>query len=195
MKKKTSKREKLNLLFSAFLILAYIVCGYFFVQFAESLGGDIAKAAVTAAILVIFGLLVFYATRVGERKTVRRFSIFTLVLLDLPALYIIVASVFAAVPLHEQLENAPIVVYMAAMAFGYGVPYTFISGFEAGEQETVEEKEAPYVLEGGVEADLGDADEIPAEEEPADEVVVEGVAADEQPMDAYEDAPEEAEEE
>ena len=72
MKKKPTKRENVNLFFSAFLMLAYIVCGYFFAQFAESLGGEIAKAAVTAAILVIFGLLVFYATRVGEGKAIKR---------------------------------------------------------------------------------------------------------------------------
>ena len=94
MKKKNSKRENVNLFFSAFLMLAYIVCGYFFAQFADTVGGGNAKALVTAIIFVVFGLLVFYATRVGEGKAIKRFSLITLLLLDLPALYIILASIF-----------------------------------------------------------------------------------------------------
>lgn len=187
MKKKLSKRDNVNLLFSAFLIIAYIICGYFFGEFAGSLGGDIAKTAVTAAILVIFGLLVFYATRVGEGKAIKRFSIITLLILDLPALYIIVASIFAQVPLHDFFAKEPIVTYMAAIALGYGIPYTFFSGFELAvedeaadvtEEET--EDDEPSVLEGGVEADLGEDEETPTEEESVDEVVVEGVAAEEE---------------
>ncbi len=196
MKKKNSKRENVNLFFSAFLMLAYIVCGYFFAQFAESLGGDIAKAAVTAAILVIFGLLVFYATRVGEGKAIKRFSIITLILLDLPTLYIILASIFSFFPLHEQVAGAPIVAYMAALALGYGIPYTFLSGFETAAEDTQEdpeqapEDEETTVLEGGVEADLEKEEEEP-EEETIDEIVVEGVAA--EAVDAVEETEETAE--
>lgn len=182
MKKKNSKRENVNLFFSAFLMLAYIVCGYFFAQFANTLGGDTAKAFVTAIIFVIFGLLVFYATRVGEGKAIKRFSLITLILLDIPALYIIIASIFAFMPLHAQLAEAPVVTYMAAIALGYGIPYTFLSGFETAYEETEEEEaeaeEEPAVLEGGVEADIEQEEEAPAEEEPVDEVVVEGEAAD-----------------
>ncbi len=64
MKKKNTKRENINLLFSAFLMIAYVVCGYFFAQFAGSLGVE-AKSAVTAAIFPLLGLIVFYATRAG----------------------------------------------------------------------------------------------------------------------------------
>lgn len=182
MKKKNSKRENVNLFFSAFLMLAYIVCGYFFAQFANTVGGEAAKAGVTAIIFVIFGLLVFYATRVGEGKAIKRFSLITLIVLDIPALYIILASVFAFIPLHAQLADAPVVAYMAAIALGYGIPYTFLSGFETAFDET-EKKEAeieeePAVLEGGVEADIEEEEEAVAEEEPIDEVVVEGEAAD-----------------
>ena len=183
MKKKLSKRQKVNLFFSAFLMLAYIICGYFFAEFANSLGGEIAKAAVTAVIFAVFGLLLFYATRVGEGKAIKRFSIFTLLLLDLPALYIIVASIFAAVPLHEFIAKAPIVAYMAALAFGYGIPYTFLSGFEAAYEyeETDEDKdEFSSVIEGGVEADLEPDEEAFAQEEAVDEIIVEGVASGEE---------------
>ncbi|MBR1730932.1 MAG: hypothetical protein IJ725_00650, partial [Ruminococcus sp.] len=115
-------------------------------------------------------------------KAIKRFSLITLILLDLPALYIIIASIFAPVPLHDMIAKAPIVAYMAAVALGYGIPYTFFSGFETvfedAEEETEEEETA--VLEGGVEADLEQEEETPAEEETVDEVVVEGVAADEE---------------
>lgn len=181
MKKKNSKRENVNLFFSAFLILAFIVCGYFFAQFANTLGGSEIKTLVTAVIFLIFGLLVFYATRVGEGKPIKRFSLITLLVLDIPAFIIILISAFSWMPLHAQLAEAPIVGYLAAIALGYGIPYTFLSGFETAydENEEKEEEEETAVLEGGVEADLEQEEEAPAEEEePVDEVVVEGEAAD-----------------
>lgn len=205
MKKKNSKRENVNLFFSAFLMLAYIVCGYFFAQFANSLAGEVAKAAVTAVIFVVFGLLVFYATRVGEGIPIKRFSLITLILLDLPALYIILASIFTVIPLHDLLvdgatNNPTIVVYLAAVALGYGIPYTFLSGFETvpEEKEEEDETEEKTVLEGGVEADLEQEEEAPAEEETVEEVVVEGIAAeddDEKEAPAEEKAEEDSAEE
>ncbi len=178
---KNKKHESVNLFFSAFLITAYIVCGYFFTSFAGQLGGEMLKNAVLAAVLVIFGLLLFYATRVGEGKAVKRFSVVTLVLLDLPALLIILATVIEGFPLHEQLSQAQPVMLMAAIALGYGLPYTFLSGFElAAEDEEAEADEAPETVEGGVEADLlENTDEEETPEPETDEVVVEGVAAEE----------------
>ncbi len=80
--------------------------------------------------------------------------------------------------------------FMAAIALGYGIPYTFISGFETvteDELNAVEEKaeETDEVLEGGVEADLKDAEaeaeqaEEAESEEFDDEIVVEGEASEE----------------
>ena len=81
------------------------------------------------------------------------------------------------------------VALLAAVALGYGIPYTFISGFEtvteeelnAGNKESTEDE----VLEGGVEADLQDADaednDEPVETEyeaEAEEIVVDGTAGD-----------------
>lgn len=197
MKKKNSKRENVNLFFSAFLVLAYIVCGYFFAQFANTLGGNEIKILVTAAIFLIFGLLVFYATRVGEGKPIKRFSLLTLLILDLPAFIIILMSVFSWMPLHEQLAEAPIVGYLAAIALGYGIPYTFLSGFETAYDENEEKEEAEEestVLEGGVEADLEQEEEAPVEEEPVDEVVVEGEAADTEKEEPAEETAEDSEE-
>lgn len=191
MKKTNTKHEKVNLFFSAFLMIAYIICGYFFVSFADSQPEPL-KSIVTVIIFVVFGLLVFYATRVGEGRMVKRFSLGTLIVLDIPALYIILASVFEFMPFHDVLagkDGLVPVALLAAVALGYGIPYTFISGFEtvteeelnAGNKESTEDE----VLEGGVEADLQDADaednDEPVETEyeaEAEEIVVDGTAGD-----------------
>ncbi len=181
MKKKNTMRDNVNLFFSAFLIIAYIVCGYFFSSFAGTLAGETAQNAVAAAIVAVFGLLVFYATRVGEGKTVKRLSIVTLVLLDLPTLYIILAFVISSLPFHNEIAEAPLVAYMAALAFGYGVPYTFISGFETVlEEETkLAAEEKPTAVEGGIEEEINETQPTVSEQsyEPAaDEIVVDGTA-------------------
>lgn len=158
MNKKNSSRDNVNLLFSAFLIIAYIVCGFFFLSFINSAAvqGDIIKNALTSVVLLVFGLLIFYATRVGEGKTVKRLSIVTLVVLDLPALYIVLAYILPFMPLSDVFAGTPAIPLMAAIALGYGIPYAFISGFET--VEIKEEKEE--VLEGGIEEELSEAEEI-----------------------------------
>lgn len=180
MKKKNSTRDNLNLFFSAFLVVAYVVCAYFFMNFASTLSG-VAQPAVMAAVFVVFGLLLFYATRVGDGKSVTRFSLITLILLDLPALYVILASMFTVLPLSQFLVTNPMIVYMAAVALGYGIPYTFISGFEIVEdvapaQEEITETVEP--VEGGIEEELSEETTEEVQEEAEDEVVVEGVSAD-----------------
>lgn len=158
MNKKNSSRDNVNLLFSAFLIIAYIVCGFFFLSFINSAAvqDDIIKNALTSVVLLVFGLLIFYATRVGEGKTVKRLSIVTLVVLDLPALYIVLAYILPFMPLSDVFAGTPAIPLMAAIALGYGIPYAFISGFET--VEIKEEKEE--VLEGGIEEELSEAEEI-----------------------------------
>ena len=188
MKNKNS-HEKVNLFFSAFLIIAYIICGYFFVSFAgtqQSITG-----LIMTLIFVLFGLLLFYATRVGEGKVVKRFSLVTLIVLDIPALLVILSYLIAGFPFHDAIAEAGngAVALMASMALGYGVPYTFISGFETVSEDAAEKKEekkpeadAESVLEGGIEADILAAGEDSAEvveptyEVEVDEIVVEGTA-------------------
>ena len=89
--KKPDKRETVNLFFSAFLIIAFIVCAHFFTQFTSNLDATLATV-INVAIYAIFGLLIFYATRVGDGKPVKRFSPVTLIVMVLPSLYIIIAS-------------------------------------------------------------------------------------------------------
>ncbi len=171
--KKPNKRETVNLFFSAFLILAFIVCAQFFSQFAATMAGADGKLTVlgqlvTVLIYVVFGLLVFYATRVGDGKAVRRFSPFTLIVLVIPALYIIIASMAKFLPLNSVFASnngtISVIVALAGVALGYGIPYTFFSGFELKTDDEPEEQEES-VLEGGIEADVLEAENEKAEEE------------------------------
>lgn len=145
--KKPGKRDTLNLIFSAFLVLGYIVCSYFFLTMASGMP-DIAPY-INALVFIIFGLVVFYATRVGEGKPVKRFSLWTLVILDIPALYIVLAQLIDKLPLHQQiafldgstpLSYSPLFM-LACVALGYGIPYTFLSGFEMQEEKETELEE------------------------------------------------------
>lgn len=147
-----NKRDTVNLLFSAFLIIAYIICGYFFSGFASTLAQPM-QSIIMALIYLVFGLLVFYATRVGEGKAVKRFSLLTLIVLDLPALYIIVASLAPGLPLHDVLStaSASVIVTLACVGLGYGVPYTFLSGFELVTEEIITDMP---VVEGGLQETL-----------------------------------------
>lgn len=189
-----NKRDTINLIFSAFLVIAYIICSYFFTSFASTMASPV-KEILTAVVFAVFGLLVFYATRVGEGKAVRRFSLATLLILDLPALYIIVAAVAPGLPLHDVLNASlnPAVMTIASFALGYGIPYTFVSGFELVTEEIITDMPA---VEGGVAQDVeesapeAETTYTPSNEE--DEIVVEGTnpLAEDAPEDTTEDTPE-----
>ena len=82
----------------------------------------------------------FYATRVGDGKAVKRFSLVTLIVMVLPSLYIIVASLAPGLPLYDVFSNAngsglSVIVTLASIALGYGIPYSFLSGFEVADDE------------------------------------------------------------
>lgn len=161
--KKTNKKDTINLFFSAFLVTAFIVCAYFFNQFTNTLNST-AAAVVSIILFVVFGLLLFYATRVSEGKAVKRFSLVTLIVMVLPALYIIIASVATGLPFNssfaadETTGSLKLIVCLASVALGYGIPYTFISGFEM-QDETAETPQSDKPLEGGLEEALADTAE------------------------------------
>lgn len=163
---KNNKRNKINLLFSSFLIIGYIVCTYFFMSLSAQVGGTVGSL-IQVLVLALFGLLLFYATRVGDGKQIRRFSLAVLLLVDLPAAYIILATFVEGMPFHDQLAEAsflPVVFILACVALGYGIPYTFLSGYEqASEEDEIEEKEEA-VLEGGLAEELAEVNAEPAEE-------------------------------
>ena len=68
---------------------------------------------------------------------------------------------------------------LASIALGYGIPYSFLSGFEVADDEAVEE-ETGNPVQGGIEADL--ADDENAEDtafEESEEVETEELSEDE----------------
>lgn len=209
MKNANTKRNKINIIFSSFLVIGYIVCTYFFSTLAGQLSGTIGSL-VQILMLVVFGLLLFYATRVGEGKQVRRFSLAVLLLIDLPALYIILASLITALPFHNAIATqsamammgiggltAPsIILTMACIALGYGIPYTFFSGYEMKEEDEVEAAEEAAVVEGGLAEELAQTDDENEEkaEAPAEEVQENAEEAKETAEETVEETAEEKEE-
>ena len=163
---KDSKRNKINLIFSSFLIIGYVICTYFFNSLATQVSGTIGSL-IQVLIFVLFGLLLFYATRVGEGVQVKRFSLAVLLLVDLPALYILLATFVEGLPFHDQLTGAgalPTVFILAGIALGYGIPFTFVSGYELETEEESDDDADDSPVEGGLIEDLTDAEEEKAEE-------------------------------
>ncbi|MBQ9674113.1 MAG: hypothetical protein IJV39_05760 [Ruminococcus sp.] len=165
------KKNTINLVLSAFLVIAYVVCTYFFSTIG--LTGNAQKVC-NIIITIVFGLVLFYATRVGEGKSVRRLSIATFIILDLPAIYILLTNIATSLPLADVLGSSNIVVMLAGVALGYGIPYTFLSGFEL-EQESDDEDST----EDADEFEEAEGDETDVEETEADEADVDETEADE----------------
>lgn len=165
MKKKTT----INLILSAFLIIAFVACTYFFSTLNQT---DTVQGMINALVTAVFGLILFYATRVGDGKPVKRFSVATLIILDLPALYLILASIAPSLPLGETFGSNALVVTLAGVALGYGIPYTFLSGFEMTEDE-----ETDMLVESGIMEELAEkeetAEETTEEVEKTEETVAE----------------------
>ena len=203
MKNLNSKGNTINSIFSAFLVIGYIICAYFFSSLATQLTGN-KGAFVQILIMTVFGLLLFYATRVGDGKQIRRFNPAALVLIVLPALYIIFAYFFPnfpfsaainpalaqqaaqqAVQATTQTASPSIILMLACVALGYGLPYTFFAGYEIREEDDGETAENA-VVEGGIAADLAEAE--------AEETAEEAVEAAEETAEEVADAAEEAEE-
>ncbi len=173
--RKLDKKEHINLFFSAFLILAYTVCANFFSNFTNSVG-FMAAQLISIGVYALFGLLLFYATRVGDGKAVMRFSPVTLLVMVLPAALIILISLAAFMPFHDAIAadkntaQLSVITTLAAVSLGYGIPYTVFSGFELAEEaeDAEDHEDDDALLEGGVEEDLLDAEEnAEAEEEEA----------------------------
>ena len=149
--KKPTKRDTINLFFSAFLIIAFIVCAHFFSQYASALSQPLGSI-IPILVYAVFGLLVFYATRVGDGKAVKRFSLVTLIVMVLPSLYIIVASLAPGLPLYDVFSNAngsglSVIVTLASIALGYGIPYSFLSGLKLPMTRLLKKKQATLFRE------------------------------------------------
>jgi len=146
--KKNNKRDTINLFFSAFLVTAYVICSFFFSQLASTMNPNM-SGIINVLIYSVFGVILFYATRVGEGKQVLRFSPMTLVFLVLPTFYVILAYLIPSMPFGSAIAENALIMTVAAVAFGYGLPYTFVSGYEIApeEEEQQEEENAVALLE------------------------------------------------
>lgn len=143
------KQDISGLFFSAFLVIAFVICSYFFFGVIKGSTDlpDYRKLLFMDLVFLLFGFMLFYATRIGEGKQIKRFSLMTLLFLDLPALYLILSAAIEGIPCPFELSSYPEVAYIAAVALGYGIPYTFLSGYEQEipkkeiKEEIPEEKE------------------------------------------------------
>ena len=135
MSKRT--KEAWNMFFSVFLIIGYVTCCYFILQLAFTITNQTLYDGVTIVLVAVFGLLLFYATRVGDGKQILRFSPSVLILMILPSLYVISAFFAVGLPLHNEIQDNNIILHIAAVALGYGIPYSFTSGFELVAAEDV----------------------------------------------------------
>lgn len=134
---KKRKREALNMFFSAFLVIAYIVCCHYVTQLSSSVESTTVQSIITYAMMAGFGAMLFYATRVGDGKQVIRFSPSVLILIVLPSIYILCAYFAVGLPLHDTVSGSPVMIVLSSVALGYGIPYTFTSGFEVVAAEDV----------------------------------------------------------
>ena len=177
--RKPDKKEHINLLFSAFLVIAFIICANFFAKSIESMS-VMAGRLVVAGVYIVFGVLLFFATRIGEGKPVMRFSPFTLCVMVVPSFFIILASLFNGMPLHGvfmpgSVYGLSVVASLASVAFGYGILYTFFSGFELQEEEEYEDDDEDYedddddVVYGETDADMTESEDYEEAEEEEEE--------------------------
>lgn len=138
----TPKKEaRLNQFLSAFLVIAYVVCMYFISSWISTIPEDTLRILTAAALYIVFGLLLFYATRVGEGKQVHRFSLSVLILMVLPGVYILLASLASGMPWSAEIQGSSTLQILSYVMLGYGIPYTFVSGYERLVPETGEEEE------------------------------------------------------
>ncbi len=161
------KRTTINLILSAFLIIAFVACTYFFSTLNQT---DTVQSMINALVTAVFGLILFYATRVGEGKPIKRFSVATLIILDLPALYLILTSIAPSLPLGATFGSNSLVVALAGVALGYGIPYTFLSGFELAQEEEAESFVENGIMEEieEVKEEITDSEETPETSEDSD---------------------------
>ena len=135
------KEARLNQVLSAFLVIAYVVCMYFISSWISTIPDYTLRLLTAAALYIVFGLLLFYATRVGEGKQIRRFSLSVLILMVLPGVYILLASLAPGMPWSTEIQSSSTLQILSYVMLGYGIPYTFVSGYERAVPETEAEQE------------------------------------------------------
>lgn len=179
---KKSKTQTINMVLSAFLVVAYVLCSAFFQNLIVTRVKDKNLFYVLYfLILIVFGLLLFYATRCGEGKQVKRFSLPVLLLMVVPGLYIVLAYFAPGLPLNSFITGSEMLSWLGAIMLGYGIPYTFLAGYErddgdAGEEdkENADEDASGAAAQStlDLEAIKADAEELDAAEQQAAEAAL-----------------------
>lgn len=162
--KPAGKRNTGSLIFSAILVTAFMVCSYFFMGMIDKVNQAWLRSLLCIVVFVVFGLFLFYATRVGDGKQVARFSLATLIIMDLPALYVILATMISQLPLSAEIVSCSPIIYIASIVLGYGIPYTFLSGYEIESNQAEEKTDS-------IEDEIND-DDFTVESEGSGEVVI-----------------------
>lgn len=157
-----NKGAKINQILSAFLVIAYVVCMYYFSGLVANISLAPLQLLANIAMYVVFGLLLFYATRVGEGKQIRRFSLSVLLLMVLPGLYMVLAAFAPGLPLRSQIISSDVLTCLGYVMLGYGIPYTFFSGYELAPKE---EDAADAALEPELPSDEPGAEDAAGEED------------------------------
>lgn len=142
---KTKKKINTNQILSSFLVIAYVVCMFFIEQMVLNMENAFLATVLLVLMYTVFGLLLFYATRVGDGKQIMRFSLSVLLLMVVPGLYIVLCTLIPALPLAAQIRGSNIVSILGMVMLGYGIPYTFTSGYERVEEQAQEPAEEPVV--------------------------------------------------
>lgn len=175
---KSDKQSKVNQALSAFLVIAYVLCMYFLSNLIGGMDDGALKQLANIAIYVVFGLLLFYATRVGDGKQIKRFSLSVLILMVLPGLYFVLAPFAPGLPFSNEITSSTALSLLGYVMLGYGIPYTFTSGYEIDQPEMEEEEIGSTVTLNTEEEELeeeamteeGEVNTEPEEEaEPAEE--------------------------
>lgn len=178
---KKDKKASLNLALSAFLVIAYVICAYFFMNMVSSIENATLSNLLLALIFVVFGLILFYATRTGEGKQIHRFSLSVLLLMVLPGLYIVLAGIAPGLPLSDVVRGNGFFYMLGSIVLGYGLPYCFLSGYEKVVNAEEDEQEEEWTVESYIE----DVEAEEGEEEPQDEA---DSSEDEEPAEESDDA-------
>ncbi len=169
--KQNKRQSGFNMFLSVFLVIAYVVCMYFVNGMIQSMEAGTLQTLLNVILYVAFGALLFYATRVGEGKQVKRFSLSVLLLMVVPGLYIALSFFASGLPLSSEITNSTALSILGLIMLGYGIPYTFVSGFEMlPEPKEIEPTKTIVVDQEMEEGDALEEEEDSLEEEDAAEM-------------------------
>lgn len=167
-------------LVSTVLLILYILLTGVIIKWAgdmtaqASMSGEL-QLYINFALFVGMGMVLFFATRTGEGKTVYRVNWFSLALILLPLVALVIVMVLVvSFAVDIALINTIFMQYMssfylALVLLGYCIPYSFISGFERKFEVTPKAEDEVVLVETDAEETVpvkdDESDGVSAEEE------------------------------